>query len=119
MISQLDGCPCCLKDTHYITDCWMADHTCGPDFCNCDGQNPSCAVSSIYHSKIWHIVKIRLLHTQSIGSLSATEKLCVASDMMTAYRKKSQAAHLSARDKRKPARRFVVIVLGTNKPYQN
>ena len=58
MISQLDGCPCCLKDTHYITECWMADHTCGLDFCNCDGQSPSCAVSSIYHSKIWHIVKI-------------------------------------------------------------
>lgn len=58
LLSQLDGCPCCLKNTKSVTECYLDGEGCGPALCNCDGSDPACMVSSppqypVSTSTIW------------------------------------------------------------------
>lgn len=42
ILSVLDGCPCCLRNTRDITECWLDGRECGTDLCNCNGADPGC-----------------------------------------------------------------------------
>lgn len=44
LISNVQGCDCCLKNTATVGSCLKVDRDCGPSYCNCDGADPSCAV---------------------------------------------------------------------------
>jgi hypothetical protein len=41
------GCDCCLADTSTVSSCFAQSRSCGPDFCNCGGQQPSCTSSPL------------------------------------------------------------------------
>ncbi|KAL0048084.1 hypothetical protein WJX82_007361 [Trebouxia sp. C0006] len=44
ILSQLNGCPCCLRNTKQVSDCWLEGEGCGSGLCNCNDANPSCLV---------------------------------------------------------------------------
>ena len=46
ILSQLNGCECCLRRTKAISECYLDYAGCGANFCNCNNANPSCLVRS-------------------------------------------------------------------------
>ena len=50
ILSQLNGCPCCLKNTKSVTECFIEGEGCGPSLCNCNDADPACLVSGAAHS---------------------------------------------------------------------
>lgn len=50
ILSQLNGCPCCLKNTKSVTECFIEGEGCGPSLCNCNDADPACLVSCAAHS---------------------------------------------------------------------
>ncbi|DBA84759.1 TPA: hypothetical protein ACH3X1_005802 [Trebouxia sp. C0004] len=44
ILSQLNGCPCCLRNTKQVSKCWLEGEGCGPGLCNCNDASPSCLV---------------------------------------------------------------------------
>ena len=44
MLYRVRGCPCCLKDTARVTNCFLHERKCGPSACNCENGNPMCLV---------------------------------------------------------------------------
>ncbi|KAL4420149.1 hypothetical protein ABPG77_010365 [Micractinium sp. CCAP 211/92] len=45
LISNVQGCDCCLSSTASVSTCFLETRECGPGFCNCDAQNASCVVA--------------------------------------------------------------------------
>ncbi|KAA6422761.1 MAG: hypothetical protein FRX49_07296 [Trebouxia sp. A1-2] len=45
ILSQLNGCPCCLRNTKQVSDCWLEGEGCGSGLCNCNDADPSCLVN--------------------------------------------------------------------------
>ena len=50
ILSQLNGCECCLQHTSGISECFLEGEACGTDFCNCNNANPSCLVGTRGHA---------------------------------------------------------------------
>ena len=46
ILSQLNGCECCLAHTKSISECFLDYAGCGADFCNCNNADPTCLVCS-------------------------------------------------------------------------
>ncbi|DBA84760.1 hypothetical protein WJX77_002067 [Trebouxia sp. C0004] len=46
ILSQLNGCPCCLKNTKSVTECFFEGEGCGPALCNCNDADPACLKAS-------------------------------------------------------------------------
>ncbi|KAL0030493.1 hypothetical protein WJX79_009941 [Trebouxia sp. C0005] len=46
ILSQLNGCPCCLKNTKSVTECFFEGEGCGPALCNCNDADPACLEAS-------------------------------------------------------------------------
>ena len=44
MLSKLHGCPCCLRNTKDVTDCYLEGEGCGSNLCNCNDANVTCLV---------------------------------------------------------------------------
>ncbi|KAL3145465.1 Mlo15p, variant 2 [Trebouxia sp. C0010 RCD-2024] len=42
ILSQLNGCECCLENTKGVSECFLEGSDCGANFCNCNNANPSC-----------------------------------------------------------------------------
>lgn len=42
MLSQLNGCECCLRHTKAISECFLDHSGCGANFCNCNNANSTC-----------------------------------------------------------------------------
>lgn len=45
--SNVRGCDCCLADTSTVSSCFAYSRSCGPDYCNCEGQEPGCVASQL------------------------------------------------------------------------
>lgn len=42
LISNVQGCDCCLSSTGGVSTCFQVDRACGYAYCNCAGQDPAC-----------------------------------------------------------------------------
>ncbi|KAK9811612.1 hypothetical protein WJX72_006963 [[Myrmecia] bisecta] len=45
LAGTLSHCPCCMKQTRHLTECFLELQECGPGFCNCGGRNDTCLAS--------------------------------------------------------------------------
>lgn len=45
LISNVQGCDCCLGSTDSVSSCFLKTRDCGPGLCNCNARNASCVFS--------------------------------------------------------------------------
>ena len=44
--SNVEGCDCCLAHTTSVGACFQKSRSCGPDYCNCEDQDPECVTAA-------------------------------------------------------------------------